>query len=100
MGLEPGQIGVGMVSRLAEERKGVGDFLRLAARVAGEDPRLHFVIVGDGYSRQRYEREAAQLGLDGRVTFTGWRSDIVPTLAALAVFVMPSRSQAPPPAVL
>jgi glycogen synthase len=52
-------------------RKGVGTFLEAAALVARQVPDTRFLVVGDGPERPRLERQAASLGLDGRVRFTG-----------------------------
>lgn len=100
IGLAPRDIGVGVISRLAEERKGIGQFLRMAATAAACDRRLRFVVVGDGYSREWYEGEASRLGLNGLVVFTGWRSDVARLLAAIDIFVMPSLAEGGPTSVL
>jgi glycosyltransferase involved in cell wall biosynthesis len=81
---------VGMVARLAEERKGAALFLEMAARVADQRPQARFVIVGDGPLRQGLESRAAELGVASRLLFLGERQDIPELLAALDIVVMPS----------
>jgi len=100
MGLKPEDIAVGVVARLSGERKGVGFFLRSAAAAAEADPRLMFVVVGDGHARSTFEQDAESLGLAGRVHFAGWRSDIVRTLAAFDILVMPSAFEGGPTVVI
>ncbi len=39
-------------------------------------PAAHFLIVGDGPERARLEARSAELGLEGRVHFTGFRTDV------------------------
>jgi len=52
-------------------RKGVATFLEAAAIVGRELTDVRFVIVGDGPERPALERRAGELGIDGRVVFTG-----------------------------
>ena len=51
---------VGVVVRLAEERKGIAEFLRMAAMVAPAHPDAHFVVVGDGPLRSSLEQLAGR----------------------------------------
>ncbi|HEY3131646.1 MAG TPA: glycosyltransferase family 4 protein [Acidobacteriota bacterium] len=53
----------------------------------------HCVIAGEGNRRTALESEIVQLGLDSAVTLLGFRRDIPDLLAALDVFVMPSRTE-------
>lgn len=77
--------------------KGVGDLVEGLARLvsAGRDARL--TIVGVGADRERLEARAAALGLHGRVTFAGRRphEEIVPTMQAHDVVLVPSRHAYP-----
>ena len=91
---------VGMVARLAEERKGAAVFLEMAAGVAQKRPQARFVIAGDGPLRPALERQAAELGIDSQVAFLGERQDIPELLAAMDVFVMPSLWEGGPYTVL
>lgn len=83
---------VGVVGRLAGE-KGHGQFLEAAAGIKRARPHAHFVIVGDGPMRARLERQAMQLGLDGRVRFAGHQHDVVPWLVLFDVTVLTSRRE-------
>ena len=51
--------------------KGISDLLDAARIVVSEDPRAHFVLVGEGASRAEYTRKAEAMGLKDNVTFTG-----------------------------
>lgn len=51
---------------------------------------LQFLLVGEDYMGGAVQRRAAELGLNGRVRFTGRQQDVVPFLAAADVFVLPS----------
>jgi phosphatidylinositol alpha-1,6-mannosyltransferase len=82
-----------IVGRMAasERYKGHDQLLDVLPRL----PDARLVVVGDGDDRPRLAARAADLGLDRRVTFTGFVSEA--TLAELyrraAVFVMPSMGE-------
>ncbi|HEY8134329.1 MAG TPA: glycosyltransferase [Thermoanaerobaculia bacterium] len=93
---------IGRVSRL----KGLEDFLAAAAIVAPRFPAARFLIIGepsftsrgrkivvDGSYNDELTRLAARLGLQERVIFTGFRSDVEQILPELAVSVLPSLSE-------
>jgi glycosyltransferase involved in cell wall biosynthesis len=63
-------------------------------------PRCVFVIVGDGELRPALERRASELGLDGRVRFLGWRGDLDTVYAASDLFVLTSRNEGTPVALI
>jgi glycosyltransferase involved in cell wall biosynthesis len=100
LGLAANTLAIGTLSRLEEDRKGIAEFIRMAASIAGGFPDARFVIAGDGWQRAAFERLAADLGIADRVRFTGWRADRARILAALDVFVMPSLFEGGPTTVL
>ncbi|MBC5815145.1 MAG: glycosyltransferase [Candidatus Eremiobacteraeota bacterium] len=80
------------VSRLARE-KNVELVLEALARV--EDPRVKLVLVGDGPAREWLELQVQELGLSGRVTFTGElpRMALPNVYACADAFVFPSLTE-------
>jgi glycosyltransferase involved in cell wall biosynthesis len=56
-------------------------------------PRLHLWLAGEGEERAALEARAAQLGIDTRVTFLGWRDDVAALLAAADMLVSSSRHE-------
>jgi L-malate glycosyltransferase len=88
-----GILRVGMIARMNAAYKNHRGFLRAAARLMPKLSNVEFLLVGDGPLRQELEREAAELGLEGRVQFLGDRRDIAAVLASLDVSVVPSASE-------
>jgi glycosyltransferase involved in cell wall biosynthesis len=71
-------------------RKGHAVLLRAARSLAARGLRPAYVFCGEGSGRSELEGLAADLGIAGRVRFTGWRSDVAPLLAAADLVVVPS----------
>lgn len=90
------EILVGTVARLAEKRKGMAEFVEMAALLAQRRPKVRFIVVGDGPLRQELEKQAARLGLAGRLLFTGHREDVQRLMVAMDVAVFPSSYEAGP----
>jgi glycosyltransferase involved in cell wall biosynthesis len=91
--LSPDVAVVGTVGRL-EIRKGTDTLLEAAARLGSHGvERWQLVLVGDGPMRGELEALAARLGIAERTLFVGARTDVRETLAALDVFVLPSRTE-------
>jgi glycosyltransferase involved in cell wall biosynthesis len=89
----PGLLRVGMIARMNTRAKNHHIFLRVAARLCDRFPALQFVLVGDGPLRHELERNAHDLGIEGRVLFLGDRRDIPAVLASLDISVLPSASE-------
>lgn len=92
LGVAPGAQVVGMVGMLIRW-KGQHVFLQAMAKVLRDRPRAHALVVGgpaddaDPQYPQELRALAASLGIEGRVTFTGLRSDVPAVLAACDVCV-------------
>ena len=95
LGLRDGTRLVGIVGRLFPI-KNHRLFLDAAARVAAREPDCRFVIVGDGILRPELEQVSSDLGLAGRVIFTGWRKDLPRIYADLDVLVVSSDNEGTP----
>jgi glycosyltransferase involved in cell wall biosynthesis len=59
-----------------------------------------FLIVGDGPERTRLAEQVQTMGLTDRTIITGWRNDIGDMLRTADVFLLPSREESFPQAVL
>ena len=90
---------VGTVARL-EPYKAVADLVRAFAALAGRWPRAMLVIAGSGPEEASLRGQVQALGLADRVRLVGFQRDVRPVLAALDVFVLPSRWEGLPLAAL
>jgi len=99
LGVNGGRPVVGSIGCLAP-RKDYGNLLEALAQLARRGLEPYVVLVGDGPERARLESQAATLGLGGRVRFLGERSDVERLLPAMDVFVLPSREEGIPNALL
>ena len=55
--------------------KGISDFLETARLVTQQNRNVQFVLVGDGAYREQYMKDAAAMGIEDRVTWTGMVED-------------------------
>jgi len=85
---------IGYVGRLVQE-KGLPVLLEAAKQLDNNGIAFHLTFVGDGPERAKLEILSAQLGLDGRVTFTGdlRGADLSAKLSSIQVVVMPSECE-------
>jgi len=86
---------VGTTGRLVDA-KAFDVMLEVAREVAHRNPKVRFVIIGEGPLRDDLERLKFSLGLEGIVTFLGKRSDVPELLAALDLYLMTSRREGLP----
>lgn len=90
---------VGMVARLVEV-KGHRYLLQAASQLAQVDPRVHFVLVGDGPLRSEIVNRIAQFGIANRVHLLGERQDAKSLVSAFDVAVLTSLSEGLPNTVM
>ena len=83
LGLTDDQVAIGVLARL-DPQKGHANFLRAASIAAAKNSTLRFLCIGSGPELQRLENISDELGLSGRVTFTG-DEDPVAALNALDI---------------
>jgi glycosyltransferase involved in cell wall biosynthesis len=86
-----GELAIGIVAAL-ERRKGHDVLLRALAALDGAPP-WRCLVCGGGSQHQALQRLAADLGIAPRVRFLGEQRQVADVLAALDVFVMPSRHE-------
>ncbi len=99
LGIGPGELLVGTVACLKPQKAPL-DLVEAAAVALRTDPRLRFVVAGDGDLRAAVEARARDLGLGDRFRLLGWRRDVPDLLAALDLFVLTSLFEGLPRAIL
>ncbi|HEY2150848.1 MAG TPA: glycosyltransferase [Vicinamibacterales bacterium] len=75
-------------------------FLESAAAIARQHPGTIFLVAGDGELRAELEARAATLGIREQVRFLGWRRDLEVLYGATDVFLLTSRNEGTPVALI
>jgi len=96
---EPGVPVIGSVGCLAA-RKDYGTLLEALATLVRRGRAFQAILVGDGPERAALEARARSLGLESRVRFLGERHDVERLLPRFDVFVLSSREEGIPNAML
>jgi glycosyltransferase involved in cell wall biosynthesis len=91
-GLSDEHLVIGVASRL-DPIKGLEYLLEALADLAGHDPSVRLVLIGEGPARRSLELRAEELGIASQVYFGGMRSDVPDCLPAFDVFALPSLSE-------
>lgn len=88
---------ISLVGRLTAI-KNIQLLLDAAAKIYGTDdpPPVRFVVIGDGELRQELEASAAKLGLSGKVSFLGNRTDVHRLLHGVDIAVLASSNEGTP----
>ena len=87
------------VGRLTEIKKH-DLFLEMSKRVFSSRQDVLFFIVGDGELRDELESIVSASGLESVVRFLGWRQDLATIYAASDLFVLTSRNEGTPVALI
>src|SRR5262249_40901437 len=87
---------VGRLTAIKDQRL----FLQVAARIAQRRPGAVFLIAGGGELRGDLEQLAHQPGMPSRVRVLGWRRDLPDVYAASNVFLLTSRNEGTPVAII
>jgi glycosyltransferase involved in cell wall biosynthesis len=90
-------ITIGSVGRL-DVQKGFDILLQACAQLLRTD--IHILIIGEGRERNKLVQQSEELGLEHNVHFLGYRRDVPRLLAALDLYVQPSRFEGMPNALL
>jgi glycosyltransferase involved in cell wall biosynthesis len=75
-------------------------FLETAREIARSDSDALFLIAGDGELRNELEAAARAFGIGERTRFLGWRRDLAAIYAASDVFLLTSRNEGTPVALI
>lgn len=96
--IAPDEIVVGTLAVLRRE-KNLGRLIRAFAAAAADMP-AKLVIIGDGSERRSLEDLTAELGLTGRVVFTGHLAEPAPIIALFDLFAISSDTEQMPYSVV
>ncbi len=99
LGLNRQDLVIAIVGRLQEE-KGHALLLKAVDVICRKRPKVKVLVVGDGPLRADLEREAARLGLKGRVIFTGNRHDMPDIYQVIDILVNASFIEGLPMTIL
>ncbi|MFW9887881.1 MAG: glycosyltransferase family 4 protein [Candidatus Thorarchaeota archaeon] len=90
---------IGFVGRLVRVKR-VDTILHSIPLLKQEGLNVKVILVGDGEERPVLERLISDLNIEADVEITGWRTNILPILHSLDVFVIPSESEGSPISML
>ncbi len=76
------------------------DFVRMAATVAENHDRVHFVLAGEGPQKPAAAALAGRLGIADRLRMPGWLDDVAGVLGVTDVAVLTSRHEGLPRSVV
>ena len=96
---EKGDVIIGIIGRLSPE-KDVPSFLKAAGLVAEKFNQAKFLVVGEGPERERLQQMAREMGLDGKVRFTGFVEDMNSIYSSIDFLVISSLTEGIPLVVL
>jgi len=83
---------IGVASRL-DPVKGIEYLLAAFSRVSKKYQDVLLVLIGTGTVERELQVQAREQGIDAKVRFTGFRSDVAECLSAFDVFVLPSLAE-------
>jgi len=92
-----GTFSVGIIGRLApvKNHRMLFETVRIL-KDQGEDHAFNFFVVGDGELRDALTREAATLGIEKNVLFTGWQKEMPEVYRKLDAVVLTSLNEGTP----
>ncbi|HEA68005.1 hypothetical protein LCGC14_2093010 [marine sediment metagenome] len=90
---------VGTVIRLTEEKRPLL-WADIAAHVRQELPEAHFLVVGDGLLRAKFEDRVSKWDLSEAVHIVGYERDVLSAIAAMDLFLLTSRAEGLPNVLL
>jgi len=99
LALTPERIVLTTVARL-NIQKGHRYLIDAAKQLAAANPRVVFLLVGDGELRVELERAVKESGLSDKFIFAGYRRDVAELLALTDIFVLPTLFEGLPHSVL
>jgi glycosyltransferase involved in cell wall biosynthesis len=98
-GVGSGDVVIGSVGRLDAQKEPIFA-LKIISKLRQKDLPIRYVWIGDGRMRSTFQEEAGRLGIANSVTLDGWRDDVSDCLRGLDIFILPSKFEGMPLALL
>lgn len=95
LGLPGDAILVASAGRLSPE-KNYGGMIDAAVIAAAANPKLYFVVFGEGFLRPKLEAKIAAAGLEGRFLLPGFRNNLQMVMHEIDIFMLPSFTEGLP----
>ena len=89
LGIDNNKAVIGTTVRLAEQ-KGICYLIEAARFLNEEFDDFIVIIVGDGKCREDLKKQARDYGLEKKVIFTGFRTDVPEIMQIIDIYVLPS----------
>jgi glycosyltransferase involved in cell wall biosynthesis len=89
-----------MYAGLIVPRKGIDVMLKVTKRLVRKQKNTKLLLVGEGPSKNKYEKMAESMGISKNVVFAGWRKDIPQVMKTANVLILPSRGEGLPGIVM
>lgn len=99
LGIQEDAAVIGSLGRMSVE-KGYGELIEALPSILEEVPGAVLLLAGEGPDRPQFEAAAAAAGVSGKVIFAGMSKDASGLLEAMDVFILPSRNEGMPLALL
>ncbi|HBG07893.1 MAG: group 1 glycosyl transferase [Geobacteraceae bacterium GWC2_58_44] len=99
LGLPDDAIVITSAGRLSPE-KNYAAMIEASRELIKGNPRVYFVIFGEGFLRGELERKIESAGLSGRFLLPGFRSDLQQVMHEVDIFMLPSFTEGLPNVVL
>lgn len=95
LNISDNEIVIGSVGRmLIEEHKRFTDLIKAFHNLCKKNINVKLVLVGDGPEREKYEKLVEELGIENRVIFVGYQSDVSKYYSIFDIFCLVSAYEA------
>jgi glycosyltransferase involved in cell wall biosynthesis len=88
-GITPEACVLGFVGRMTAQKDPLA-LIEAFPQVLRANPRAVLVLVGEGELKDSARKRAAELGMEGKIIFEKFRTDVPDVLAAMDIFCLPS----------
>lgn len=91
-GIKKNEVVIGVASRL-DPVKGVNFLVDTFEKLTKRYDNIRLIVIGSGTCEDELRSKVSNYEIDGKVVFTGFRSDVPACLEAMDIFVLPSLAE-------